>query len=58
MTQGVTEVTVAPLIVKVWEVVELLVLMATITMVVGLEELFLKAETETPAEGDSVAPIR
>ena len=58
VTQGVTEDTFTPLKEKVWDVVELLLLMATITTVEGAEELFLKADSETPEEGASVAPMR
>lgn len=59
VTQGVTEVTLTPLIVKVWLTEELFPLMATNTMVWGEEVLvFLKALTDTPEEGTSVAPIR
>ena len=59
VTQGVTEVTLAPLIVKVWLTAELFELMATKTMVWGVEVLvFLKALTDTPEEGTSVAPMR
>ena len=58
VTQGVTEVTFTPLKEKVWEVVEPLVLMATITTVEGAEELFLKADRATPEVGAVVAPMR
>jgi hypothetical protein len=59
VTQGVTWVTVVEVEkLKAWLVAEVLLLMATITRVVGAELLFLKAEMETPAVGTSVAPIR
>jgi hypothetical protein len=59
VTQGVTEVTLTPLTVKVWLTDELLLLMATNTMVAGEEVLvFLKALTDTPDDGTSVAPMR
>jgi hypothetical protein len=59
VTQGVTEVTFTPLKLKAWLVVELLPLMATMTTVAGEEvESLLKAATETPAEGEAVAPMR
>jgi len=58
VTHGVTWLMVAPAKVMAWLVAEVLLLMATITRVVGLELLFLNAEMETPAVGTSVAPIR
>jgi hypothetical protein len=58
VTQGVTEVTVIPLKVMGWDTVEVLTFMATTTTVVGLEDAFSKAETETPVDGTSVAPMR
>ena len=59
VTQGMTEVTLTPLRLKVWLVVEPLLLMATKTMVWGEEVLvFLKALTATPDVGAAVAPMR
>jgi len=59
VTQGVTELTLTPLMLKVWLVVELLLLMATKTMVWGEEVLvFLNALTLTPDVGPAVAPMR
>ena len=59
VTQGTTEVTLTPVKLKVWLVVELLPLMATTTTVAGEEvESLLKEVTETPEEGEAVAPMR
>ncbi len=59
VTQGVTELTFTPLIEKVWLMEEPFPLMATKTIVWGEDVLvFLKALTETPEDGTSVAPMR
>lgn len=56
VTQGVTEVEVIPVKLKVWLTAALLAL--TATMKYWPERVFLKAEMETPAEGLAVAEIR
>lgn len=57
--QGVTDMVVRPVKLKVWFTAAPVPLMATITNVVGDEpEVFLKAVTDIPAEGTAVAPIR
>jgi hypothetical protein len=56
VSQGVTEVVVMPLKVKAWFTAAALPLMAT--MVNWPELVFLKAETETPADGLAVAAMR
>jgi hypothetical protein len=57
--QGVTWVTVVAVVkVNVWLTVLELLLMATITSVVGAVVLFSKADRDTPDEGTTVAPMR
>jgi hypothetical protein len=56
---GVTEVTLRPFRLKVWLVAELLLFMATKTILDGEVVLVsLNALTEIPDVGDSVAPMR
>jgi hypothetical protein len=59
VSQGVTEAVFKPVKLNVVEEVAALRLLATITKVAGaVVESLLKAETVTPVEGESVAPIR
>lgn len=59
VNQGVTEVAFKPVKLKVMVEAAALLLLATITKVAGaVVESLLKAETVTPAIGESVAPMR